>query len=102
MSIKYLSMPICFKDKEYITQEMWELWSDILGKIGAYHVCSHAIYYHVSDEDYYNQDGPPPPINKDIVCIISYTDHKVNYSFKNKNYSSIKDYICTLKNIAFL
>jgi len=92
----------CKKDAEYISLDLWVTWKDLVGKIGCYHNTSYGIYHHLSDEVYYGQGGPPPPKNEDILCIIHYSEQKAGYFYKGKDFDNVKDYICALKNIAFL
>lgn len=94
--------PYCKKDEEFIPPEIWNLWNELIGKIGCYHLNAYAIYHHISDEVYYGQGGPPPPINEDILCIISYEDKQATYTVKDKDFETIKEYISALKNLAFL
>ncbi len=102
--MNYLSKPWCKKDEGYIPEELWNLWQDIFGKgkIGAYHMNAYAIYHYISNEAYYNQGGPPPPINDDILCIIDYGGNCAGYSIRERDFDSLKEYISALKNIAFL
>lgn len=102
MGTRLLSGPYCKKDKEYISEELWSLWIECFEKIGAVILTSHTIYFHISDEVYYNQGGPPPPMNEDILCIIHYPNNEVCYYLQFEAYETIKDYICALKNISFL
>lgn len=44
------------------------------------------FWFLCSNPDYYNQDGPPPPLLKDIVCITCFNknEERDTYFFENK------------------
>lgn len=96
-----MNKPYCKKDVHYIPNELWKLWKELFGKIEAFHTGGYAIYYYISEELWYKQNNSPPK-NSDILCIIEYNNNSAKYFYRFKYFETIKDYICALKNIAFI
>lgn len=48
------------------------------------------FWFLYSDPDYYNQDGPPPPLKEDIVCVRWFNKSEIwctDYYLRNKKYT---------------
>jgi hypothetical protein len=48
-----------------------KFWESRDQSIGSYSFSGLAIWFIISDPEYYNQGGPPPPLKKDIIYMSS-------------------------------
>lgn len=72
--------------------------------IRSYQFSQHHLWFLCSDPGYYNQDGPPPPLRKDMVCRRSFDENKNwkdFYYFEDKIYSE-KDMLRIIELKAFI
>lgn len=49
--------------------EIEKFWKDSGKTIGGFTSAQCHYWFVISDSDYYNQGGPPPPLKHDVVCI---------------------------------